>query len=246
MASRATAAMSAAMKRAMSVAMTTPSTAVTRSNAVGAPSTVCTVCTATMTRGSTGGGAYGWSGAGVGTRVASAAMASSRGGMLHAGWRSVPACEDQTSHRDKRAYPMPTMRLISSVSGSSGAGQGAGRAPRRPDAESARDMLRSLAPTVPRRSLRQLWGGKIIMSGNKVSESGNKSRRRWLPNVQNKRLESSVLGHKVRVKLTTHALRCIKKAGGLDEYLLNTSDRKLASLRALELKQQIIDRMQKQ
>lgn len=34
--------------------------------------------------------------------------------------------------------------------------------------------IRSLPPTVPRRSLRQLWHGKKILSGNKVSDSGNR------------------------------------------------------------------------
>lgn len=72
-----------------------------------------------------------------------------------------------------------------------------------------------------------------------------RSRRKWLPNVQPKRLESDALGHKVRLRVTTHALRTIRKKGGLDAYLLTTRDEHLASLRALELKHQVIQALQK-
>ncbi|KAJ8526556.1 hypothetical protein K7X08_029033 [Anisodus acutangulus] len=50
----------------------------------------------------------------------------------------------------------------------------------------------------------------------------NRSRRNWKPNVQEKRLFSYILDRHIRVKVTTHALRCIDKAGGIDEYLLKT------------------------
>ncbi|CAA6670316.1 unnamed protein product [Spirodela intermedia] len=48
------------------------------------------------------------------------------------------------------------------------------------------------------------------------------TRRTWKPNVQEKRLFSYALDRHIRVKVTTHALRCIDKAGGIDEYLLKT------------------------
>ncbi|KAH0645111.1 hypothetical protein MTR67_035794 [Solanum verrucosum] len=50
----------------------------------------------------------------------------------------------------------------------------------------------------------------------------NRSKRTWKPNVQEKRLFSYILDRQIRVKVTTHALRCIDKAGGIDEYLLKT------------------------
>ncbi|KAM7277278.1 hypothetical protein ACFE04_019144 [Oxalis oulophora] len=53
------------------------------------------------------------------------------------------------------------------------------------------------------------------------------SRRSWKPNVQEKRLFSYVLDRHIRVKVTTHALRCIDKAGGIDEYLLRTPYQKM-------------------
>ncbi|KAA0052986.1 54S ribosomal protein L24 [Cucumis melo var. makuwa] len=54
-----------------------------------------------------------------------------------------------------------------------------------------------------------------------------RSRRKWKPNVQEKRLFSYILDRHIRVKVTTHALRCIDKAGGIDEYLLKTPYQKM-------------------
>ncbi|CAA7407371.1 unnamed protein product [Spirodela intermedia] len=73
------------------------------------------------------------------------------------------------------------------------------------------------------RANRGIFAGRHIQFGNNVSEDGgNKTRRTWKPNVQEKRLFSYALDRHIRVKVTTHALRCIDKAGGIDEYLLKT------------------------
>lgn len=81
---------------------------------------------------------------------------------------------------------------------------------------------------VMNRAKRGLFAGRHIQFGNRVSEDGgNKTRRTWKPNVQDKRLFSYILDRHVRVKVTTHALRCIDKAGGIDEYLLKTPYRKM-------------------
>lgn len=58
-------------------------------------------------------------------------------------------------------------------------------------------------------------------------DCGSRSRRNWKPNVQEKRLFSYILDRHIRVKVTTHALRCIDKAGGIDEYLLKTPYKKM-------------------
>ena len=55
----------------------------------------------------------------------------------------------------------------------------------------------------------------------------DRSRRSWKPNVQDKRLFSYILDRHIQVKVTTHALRCIDKAGGIDEYLLKTPYHKM-------------------
>lgn len=85
-------------------------------------------------------------------------------------------------------------------------------------------VLASLAKvsTPFKRSSLGLFHGKLKQYGNNVPFSKKKTRRTWLPNVQNKRLTSEALGRKVEVKVTTRALKTIKKHGGLDQYLLKT------------------------
>ncbi|XP_076926953.1 uncharacterized protein LOC143590326 [Bidens hawaiensis] len=78
------------------------------------------------------------------------------------------------------------------------------------------------------RAHRGIYAARHIQFGNQVSEKGgNKTRRNWKPNVQEKRLFSYILDRHIRVKVTTHALRCIDKAGGIDEYLLKTPYKKM-------------------
>ncbi|XP_076909955.1 large ribosomal subunit protein bL28m-like [Bidens hawaiensis] len=78
------------------------------------------------------------------------------------------------------------------------------------------------------RAHRGIYAGRHIQFGNQVSEKGgNKTRRNWKPNVQEKRLFSYILDRHIRIKVTTHALRCIDKAGGIDEYLLKTRYKKM-------------------
>lgn len=80
------------------------------------------------------------------------------------------------------------------------------------------------------RARRGLYGGRTIQSGNKISEDGgNKSRRKWKPHSHPNTLYSEILGDKISVTTTSYALRCIDKAGGLDSYILQTTDKKLAS-----------------
>ena len=55
--------------------------------------------------------------------------------------------------------------------------------------------------------------GKGPMSGNNVSHAHNKTRRRWLPNLQWKRIYIPELDRTVRVRLSTRALRTIDKKG---------------------------------
>ena len=106
---------------------------------------------------------------------------------------------------------------------------------------------KSCSKVGPRRAHRGLFGGKRVQFGNKVSEDGgNKTRRKWKPNVVKKHLFSEALGQSLKVKLTTSVLRSINKIGGLDEYLLKTTDKKLASQLALELKQRVKEALKAQ
>jgi large subunit ribosomal protein L28 len=90
------------------------------------------------------------------------------------------------------------------------------------------------------RAKRGLYHGKTVRFGNNVSEDGgNKTRRKWSPNAKRKRLYSEVLDRMVPMQVTAHALKCIDKAGGLDNYVLNTPVAKMMSLKGMELKEKM-------
>jgi len=72
------------------------------------------------------------------------------------------------------------------------------------------------------RSQRGLYDGKDVRFGNNVPFSLKKTRRRWNPNVQHKRVYSEILDEMIPFHITTSALRSIDKYGGLDEYLLKS------------------------
>jgi large subunit ribosomal protein L28 len=69
--------------------------------------------------------------------------------------------------------------------------------------------------------------GKAVLYGNNVSHANNKSRRRFLPNLQETSFMSEALGRLVRLRLSTNAIRTVEFHGGLDAYLLATSSLKL-------------------
>src|SRR3546814_70674 len=81
--------------------------------------------------------------------------------------------------------------------------------------------------------------GKGVQTGNNVSHANNKSRRRFLPNLQETSLLSDALGQMVRLRLTTHAIRTIEHNGGLDAYLLGTNNSKLTD-EARRLKRRVV------
>ena len=70
--------------------------------------------------------------------------------------------------------------------------------------------------------------GKGVMTGNNVSHAHNKSRRRFLPNLQQVSLFSETLDGPVRLRVAASTLRTIEKRGGLDAYLLSSQDKALA------------------
>ena len=65
------------------------------------------------------------------------------------------------------------------------------------------------------------------MSGNNVSHAHNKTRRRYLPNIQRVSIFSEVLNRPIRLKVSASAIRTVEHAGGLDKFL---ADAKEASL----------------
>jgi large subunit ribosomal protein L28 len=80
--------------------------------------------------------------------------------------------------------------------------------------------------------------GKGPQSGHNVSHANNKTNRRFEPNLQKSTFFSDALRRKVALRVCTRALRTVSRDGGLDRYLLKTSDAKLAP-EGLRLKHQV-------
>jgi large subunit ribosomal protein L28 len=80
--------------------------------------------------------------------------------------------------------------------------------------------------------------GKGVQTGNNVSHANNKTRRRFLPNMQEVTLISDALGRSVRLRVSVHGLRSIEHNGGLDNFLLKARADRL-STQALKLKRAI-------
>ena len=88
-------------------------------------------------------------------------------------------------------------------------------------------------------SRRCMITGKGPMSGNNVSHAQNKTRRRFLPNIQDTNLYSEILKRTIRVRASAAGLRTLDHKGGLDYYLKSVKSFKLSS-RAKKLKNKII------
>jgi len=84
--------------------------------------------------------------------------------------------------------------------------------------------------------------GKGRQVGHNVSHANNKTKRTFLPNLQNVTLISDKLGKGVKLRVSTHGLRSVEHVGGLDNWLLKTIDAKL-SLRARRLKREIAKKL---
>ena len=80
--------------------------------------------------------------------------------------------------------------------------------------------------------------GKGRLVGNNVSHANNKTKRVFLPNLQNVTLMSEKLGRSFKFRVSTNGLRSVEHNGGLDNWLLKTKDDKL-SANALKVKREL-------
>ncbi len=80
--------------------------------------------------------------------------------------------------------------------------------------------------------------GKKAMSGNNVSHAKNRTKRKFLPNLNNVKLTSEVLGKDFQLKVSASALRTIDKVGGLDPFLRRSAFDNLSS-NAMKIKRDI-------
>lgn len=77
-----------------------------------------------------------------------------------------------------------------------------------------------------------------VMSGNKVSHSNRKTRRRFLPNLKEISFKSDTLGVDVNLKIAASTLRTVNKYGNIDSFLVNYPFIKLTA-KAKKLRVQI-------
>ncbi len=80
--------------------------------------------------------------------------------------------------------------------------------------------------------------GKGPMSGNNVSHAKNRTRRRFLPNLNDVTLMSDVLGRSFKLRISASALRSVDHRGGFDAFLAKAKDEELSST-ALKIKKDI-------
>ena len=80
--------------------------------------------------------------------------------------------------------------------------------------------------------------GKGPMVGNNVSHANNKTKRRFLPNLNDVTLISDVLGRSFKLRISASALRSVDHRGGLDAFLAKAKDDELSD-NALKIKKDI-------
>ena len=80
--------------------------------------------------------------------------------------------------------------------------------------------------------------GKGVLTGNRVSHSNIKTRRRFLPNLNHVSLHSEALGRSFRFRVASSSLRTVEHRGGLDAFLMKARDEQL-SPKALDVKRQL-------
>ena len=83
--------------------------------------------------------------------------------------------------------------------------------------------------------------GKGVLTGNNVSHAHNKTRRRFLPNLQRVSLHSDLLNQTVRFRVAASTLRSVDRKGGLDPFLLDADPQSLSD-RARALRTRIVKR----
>ena len=83
--------------------------------------------------------------------------------------------------------------------------------------------------------------GKGPLYGNNVSHANNKTRRRFLPNLQEASFFSSALKRNVAITASTSGIRTVEHKGGIDNFLLGKAPSKLTpALR--KIRKQIVEK----
>ena len=81
--------------------------------------------------------------------------------------------------------------------------------------------------------------GKIVITGNNVSHAKNRTKRRFISNLQNVSLYSDKLDKKIEFRVATSTLRTVEKNVAIDNFLVNANASKL-SITARKYKKNIL------
>lgn len=76
-------------------------------------------------------------------------------------------------------------------------------------------------------SRRCMITGKAILTGNNVSHAKNRTRRRFLPNIQDTSMYSEVLGVNIKLRATSNGIKTVEHNGGIDSWLMSIAPTKL-------------------
>ena len=80
--------------------------------------------------------------------------------------------------------------------------------------------------------------GKGRQTGNNVSHANNKTKRVFLPNLQNVTLMSEALDRSFKFRVSANGLRSVEHVGGLDNWLNKTAEAKLSD-NAIKVKREL-------
>lgn len=87
--------------------------------------------------------------------------------------------------------------------------------------------------------------GVGVMSGNKVSHSVRRTKRKFKPNLQSMSFYSTLINQKYNFRATPNCLSTIEKIGGFDEYMIKV-DKGLLSIKARRVKALIVQKLSQQ
>ena len=80
--------------------------------------------------------------------------------------------------------------------------------------------------------------GKGVMVGNNVSHAKNRTKRRFLPNLNDVTILSDILDRSFKFRVSAAALRTVDHRGGLDGFMAKAKDNELSE-KALKVKREI-------
>ena len=70
--------------------------------------------------------------------------------------------------------------------------------------------------------------GKKVQFGNNVSKANNKTKKKFIPNIQSITFKSDILSQNLKLNVAASTVRTVTKYGGIDEFLIRTKNKNLS------------------